>query len=40
MEPSGGTSSCLAYMSIISDSVIDNKEDRDPFVSEVSDDLT
>lgn len=40
MEPSGGTTSCLADISIISNSVIDNKEDRDPFVSAVSDDLT
>lgn len=40
MEPSGSTTSCPAYISIISDSVIDNKEDRDPFVSKVSDDLT
>lgn len=40
MEPSGDTTSCLAYISIISDSVIDNKEDSDLFVSEVSDNLT
>lgn len=40
MEPAGGTTSCLAYISIISDSVIVNKEDRDLFVSEVSDDPT
>lgn len=39
-SPSGGTSSCLAYTSIIPDLVIDNKEDEDPFVSEVSDELT
>lgn len=39
-SPSGGTSSCLAYTSIIPDSVIDNKADGDPFVSEVSDELT
>lgn len=39
-SPYGGTGSCLAYTSIIPDSVIDNKEDGDPFVSEVSDELT
>lgn len=38
-SPSGGTSSCLAYTSIIPDSAIDNKEDEDPFVSKVSDEL-
>lgn len=40
IEPSETTTSCLAYISIISDLVLDNKEDRDPFASELSDDLT
>lgn len=39
-EPSGSTTSCLANISIISDLVLDNKEDKDLLASEVSDDLT